>query len=131
MLLQYHILAHHLQRFLKYVEFLETFLEFCHHKLLGFIDQYALSMPLIFFSLQNAKFVYNFESLSLNTRRGSWSVHFTVLAPLSNVSLGKGSTSPTRQRVVLYTRKWPLWIKNNSVKCTLSKRIVVKTQLEY
>ena len=34
-----------------------------------------------FFSLQNLKLVYKLESLSLNTRQGSWFVHFTALAP--------------------------------------------------
>ena len=46
-LVQYHLLAHHLYRLLKYVDFSWTFFG-CHHGLLGFVDQCVLKSSMIF-----------------------------------------------------------------------------------
>ena len=43
---QNHLLAHHLHNLLQYVEF--SWNHLCHHKLLGFVDQYVFSMSVIF-----------------------------------------------------------------------------------
>ena len=79
LLVQYHLLAHHLHGFLKYVDF--SWNCFCHHKSLGFVDQYVFFNVYDCFSSQNSKLVYNFKSLSLNTRQGSGAIHITMLAP--------------------------------------------------
>ena len=47
-LVQYHLLAHHLHHLLKYVDF--SWNIFCHHKLLGFVDQYVLNVYDFFFT---------------------------------------------------------------------------------
>ena len=39
MIVRYHLLAHHLHRLLKYVDFSWNY--FCHNKLLSFVDQYV------------------------------------------------------------------------------------------
>ena len=44
---QYHLLAHHLYRLLKYVEFSYDFL--CYHNFLGYVEQYVFKMSMIFF----------------------------------------------------------------------------------
>jgi len=54
---------------------------FYHHDLLGYVEQYLFKMFMNFFSSQDSKLVYNYESLSLNIRQGSGDVHFTALAP--------------------------------------------------
>jgi hypothetical protein len=41
------LLAHHLQCLLKYVDFFLEF--FCHHNLIGFLDQYVFKTLMIFF----------------------------------------------------------------------------------
>ena len=60
-LVQYHLLAHHLHCLLRYVDFSWVF--FCHHNLLGFVDQYVFKMSLIFFFTNfkiSVKFWINF-----------------------------------------------------------------------
>ena len=46
-LVQYHLLTRHLHCLLKYVDFSWFF--FCHHDLLGFVDQFVFEMSMIFF----------------------------------------------------------------------------------
>jgi hypothetical protein len=83
LLVQYHLLAHHLHCLLKFVDF--SWNSFCHPKLLGVVYTHTHTHTHTyikvygFFSSKNSKLVYSFESLSLTTRQESRVVHFTML----------------------------------------------------
>jgi hypothetical protein len=50
-----------------------------------------------FISSQNLKLMYNFESLSLNTKQGSGVVRYTVLAP--NLAIVNPVTQPPHRPI--------------------------------
>ena len=91
-LVQYdHLLAHHLHCLLKYEDFYRN--TFVQHEPRGFCRSMVFFFFFFWWCLWYSKLVYNFESLSLNTRRGSRVVHFTVLAPSYRFSQNDGYLS--------------------------------------
>ena len=78
LLVQYHLLAHHLHRLLKYVDC--SWHCFCQHKLLGFVNQRVFKMFMIISSTW-FKVSIKFDSLSLKPMQDSRVVHLNVLAP--------------------------------------------------